>query len=162
MSGLDLMATASRLRDCVCPVLEAQGWTGTCCVWPGADAAWDSCCENGGQFWVTVKSGYATSIFPAQDQLPSQCGRDQLAVFYELGVLRCVAGAEADCDRKEDDAARVMGDFQALLEGVTCCFDDDHADWVLAGFTFLGPSGGCAGSTLSIIVNEHYPCCEES
>lgn len=164
---LDLFARAAALADCLCTALEAQTysteaakWVGECCVWPGAEVAFDSCCENGGQAWVAVQGGGVTAEFPDVTSAPFDCRSETLAVTYEIGVLRCVcAGVTCGCDRKEADAANVILDFQAMLQGVACCLNEGDIEWAMQSFQFIGPEGGCAGSSMLIAVREPMPCC---
>lgn len=170
----DPMTIASQLMACVCAELEAPrgeettpGWEGTCCVRPGGDVPWDSCCEGGGQAWVVLKSGYPTTNFPVGDTTGSTvCGNlTSIAAVFEVGVLRCVCFDLCDCDTSEDNAAKVFGDMTAVLRGINCCLadttDDDCGDigWRMNGFEMLGPKGGCGGSKFDVVVNMNYPCC---
>lgn len=166
MAQLDLFARASQLADCLCSALQEQEypseeaqWQGECCVWPAAEVAFDNCCEKGGQGWVTVQGGGIAGEFPDINSAPSDCTQT-LAVTYEIGVLRCVcAEATCGCDRKEADAANVILDFQAMLKGISCCLNEGDDEWVMQSFQFIGPEGGCAGSSMLITIREPMPCC---
>lgn len=172
----DPMTIAGQLMGCVCDSLEAPrgedetpGWEGTCCVRPGGDVSWDSCCENGGQAWVVLKRGYPTTEFPVIDTTNatvcySQTGLS-MAMVFEVGVLRCVCWDLCDCDKSEENAANVFGDMTAVLKGINCCLsaftDEDCGDigWRLNGFEMLGPKGGCGGSKFEVVIDMKYPCC---
>lgn len=174
MVSLDLAALVVRLKTCVCAALVGPDednplWTGQCCIWPSSQVAWDNCCESGGQAWVALQSGVPTSRFPAADTSPIICSSRNLAFTIEVGVIRCVnAEPDTDCDVKEDDVANVIADFQAILSGVVCCLGDDADEcaynWTISNIAFRGPDGGCAGSTITLIVEQPFPCCpiEES
>lgn len=174
MAGLDLATLLVSLKNCVCSSLvgpdpETPRWTGDCCIWPSSQVAWDNCCEGGGQAWVALQSGVPTSRFPAADTTPIICSNRRLAFTIEVGVIRCVnAEPDTDCSVKEADVADIIADFQAVLAGIVCCLGDDSGDcpfdWTVANIAFRGPEGGCAGSTISIIVSQPFPCCptEES
>jgi hypothetical protein len=168
----DPMAIAADLSDCICAALkdEARGtdvWAGTCCVRPGSSVPWDSCCDDGGQAWVVMTTGYPTTAFPTQNPTTPETscsGLVSLAVNFEIGVLRCVPMDMGDCDTSEESAAKLFGDLQALLLGVNCCFsaaedEDEGLGWRLNGFEMLGPLGGCGGAKINIVVHTEYPCC---
>lgn len=170
--AFDPMAIAADLAQCICLALKDEGrgdevWEGECCVRPGAEVAWDSCCDNGGQAWVVLKNGFPTTIFPIPDPMTSEtsCARGtvSLGLNFEVGVLRCVCWDQCDCDTAEANASKLFGDLQAVLRGINCCFSaaDDDCDlgWRLNGFEMVGPEGGCGGSKVNIVVNTGYPCC---
>lgn len=170
--AFDPFTIAADLADCVCAALKdvARGeeiWAGECCVRPGTEVAWDSCCEGGGQAWVVLKTGFPTTVFPIPDSTTSEtsCARGtiSLALNFEIGVLRCVCVDGCNCDAMEADAAALFGDLQAVLRGINCCFaaatDDCDSGWRMNGFEMLGPQGGCGGSKVNIVVNTSYPCC---
>jgi hypothetical protein len=171
--AFDPLAIAADLSDCVCAALKDVGrgesaWVGECCVRPGSQVAWDSCCEGGGQAWVVLTSGFPTTSFPLLDStsVETTCtsGLTSLGLNFEIGVLRCV-NTEVDCDQFEADAANLFGDLQALLRGVNCCFSaaadstDGELGWRLNSFEMLGPLGGCGGAKVNITVHTDYPCC---
>lgn len=172
MAVLDLFSLAGQVSDCVCAALRAEradgiSWEGTCCVWPGAAVAFESCCEDGGQAWVVVQSADPTTTFPQADPTGLSGCRSMhtLAVKMEVGVLRCVCADDCDCDAKEESAAAVLSDLQAVLTGLQCCFGDGNgpcsgSDWRLLNFSLIGPDGGCAGSRFAIVVEAPMPCCQ--
>lgn len=166
------LAIAADLAQCVEVALkdEARGedaWVGQCCVRPGSQVAWDTCCENQGQAWVVLKTGHPTTTFPTMDtRHPATIcseGVVSLVLTFEIGVLRCVCAADCDCDTVEAEAARAFGDLGAVFKAINCCFDaaEDCGDpgWRLNTFEMVGPSGGCAGSTVSLSVHTELPCC---
>lgn len=167
--ALDIMATAQSISECVCAALRDTGdWVGTCCVYPGASVPWDSCCEKGGQAWVAMLAGYPTRRFPAQDATSgiTRCTDGHtLAVRFEVGVLRCACVDNCDCTKREQNAALVFGDLEAVLAGLSCCFAEESTsacgdlDWRLLNFNLTGPQGGCVGSRVEIVVNLPAPCC---
>lgn len=171
--AFDPFTIAADLAQCVCAALkdEARGedvWAGECCVRPGSQVSWDTCCEDGGQAWVTLLSGYPTTSFPTIDTSTSETscsnGLITLGLVFEVGILRCVcANAVCDCDTMEDNASKIFGDLQAALRGINCCFSapDDGCDrgWRMNNFELIGPEGGCAGVKINLTVNTRYPCC---
>lgn len=173
--AVTLFDIMSAVSDCVCAELAKPrnggtepGWTGDCCVFPGTSVSFDSCCENGGQSWVTVKGGHPSTNFP--DPEPTRetiCAEiHTMAVRLEVGVIRCVCFDMCDCEVKEDNALNVIQDYEAVIRGLRCCFDEDATGicgdraWRLNSFEFIGPEGGCAGSKVEIIVAVAAPCCE--
>jgi hypothetical protein len=169
--ALDLITIASNLSECVCAALKAaehpadvngveNTWDGDCCIWPGGQVAYDTCCDfdtgKGGQAWVVLQGGSIAGK-------TSPCRLGSLLQTIEVGVLRCVGTTECGCDCKEQSALDVMIDFQAMLQAVLCCFYDaeeetcdiiDNIRW-----RFIGPEGGCAGSAITFTVQTDTPCC---
>lgn len=167
--AFDPFAIAADLAQCVCTALKAESrgedvWTGECCVRPGSQVAWDSCCEGGGQAWVVMLTGFPTTRFPLQDGATADpnCGVISFGLNFEVGVLRCASGS-TECDTMEAEAAKAFGDLQALLIGLNCCFgaadEDGDRGWRLNSVAMVGPEGGCVGSKITITVNTEYPCC---
>lgn len=168
--AMNLFKIAYDLADCICEALKAPRadgvtWEGECCVVPGNNVAWDSCCEGGGQAWVMIPDGYPSTSFPTNDPtgLALTCnGVQTFAVNVEVGVLRCVCNDFCDCEQEEANALAVFSDLEALLTGVMCCFSADGdcgLDWRVQSFALVGPQGGCAGSTVSLVVDAGRPCC---
>lgn len=177
---MNLFDVAAELATCVCEALKrgadgtpgerANGtrWDGDCCVVPGNNVAWDSCCEKGGQAWVLIPDGFPTTSFPAADPtgLRLTCnGIQTFAVNIEVGVLRCVCFDMCNCEKKEQNALAVFSDLEAVLTGIMCCFnadsDDCKLDWRIQSFRTLGPEGGCAGSAVTLVVDAGRPCCPD-
>lgn len=174
--ALSLIDIASKLSDCICTALreavhpaDLEGvqhpWDGDCCIWPGSQVAYDTCCENAGQAWVVFQNGWLTDSFPRQDSggPPAPCRTDSVAQTIEVGVLRCVGVESCGCDCREQSALDVFIDFQALLQGVLCCFYDEMEEECssVSGikWRFIGPEGGCAGSAITFTVQADTPCC---
>lgn len=170
--GFNPFAIAADLAQCVESALKAEDrgedvWAGECCVRPGSQVAWDTCCEGAGQAWVVMQTGYPTTTFPIMDTATSETscttGIVSLVLNFEIGVLRCVCADGCDCDDHELAASRIMGDLGAILNALNCCFqaatDDCDKGWRLNMMEMLGPQGGCAGVKVHIAVNTDYPCC---
>lgn len=172
---MTLMDIAVQLSECICAALraaehpvdihgDAHPWDGECCIWPGAEVAFDNCCEGNGQAWVALQNGWLTDQYPRQDSgSPAPCKNDSMAQTIEVGVLRCVGTGNCDCDCKEQNAIDIIIDFEALLQGVICCFWDQQAEdcGSVEGirWKFIGPQGGCAGSSITFTVQAGTPCC---
>ena len=172
--ALSLIDTAMSLSDCISAALKSQehpvddngvshNWDGDVCIWPGSQVAYDSCCDTKGQAWVVLGAGFLTNNYPQQGGQPAPCRTDSVAQTIEVGVLRCVGTLECGCVCKEQGALDVMLDFQALLQGVLCCFYDSEEEncGSISGvrWRFIGPQGGCAGSAITFTVQADTPCC---
>lgn len=172
---LSLIDIAAQLSDCICTALRAanhpadangrqNNWDGDCCILPGSRVAYDSCCDGHGQAWVVLGDGFLTDRYPNPDSgIPAPCKNDSVSQTIEVGVLRCVGALDGGCDAKEQSALDVMIDFQALLQGVVCCFWDEQEEdcGSIEGirWRFIGPEGGCAGSAITFTVRANTPCC---
>lgn len=171
MGLLDPFTTATKLTDCICPVLKSEdreedAWTGHCCVWPGNSSSLASCCESGGSLSVNVVNGWPTTTFPNQEARPWKCNMLSWATVYEIKVNRCVGFTtdDCDCECKERGAYRVLGDLRAVLQGIVCCFsaDDDIdtcAQYVINGWQILPAEGGCSGVQVTVTVETDPICC---
>lgn len=169
MGLFDPFTTAANLADCICPVLKSEdrgedAWSGSCCVWPGSSVPSINCCENGGQLSVVVLNGFPTESFPIPLSIPKNCGTMNWATVYEVKVTRCVpVKLDCDCECKEQAAARILGDLQAVLQGIVCCFtqpdDDDCAQFVINGYRILPALGGCSGVVATVTAETDSICC---
>jgi hypothetical protein len=161
---MTLAEIMAELSDCICTQLTLVGWDGECCIWPGTNVSFDSCCETGGQAWIVVKNAYPTTNFPRADSgTQMRCGTSSIAQVIEVGVIRCVCADLCNCLQKEIDANKVLNEAEALLKGVWCCLGDDDCDvaWSFTSLNYIGPEGGCAGSRITLVVELPAPCCEE-
>lgn len=152
---------AQALLTCACSALGAQDppWEGECCVVQN-EPEYDSCCNDdngvGGQLWVKWLRTYPTSVLPAEDPTAdiTRCNL-QWAVLFEVGVVRCVCWDMCDCALKGENAAKVMKDAQALLNGLVCCFAQGGCTG-LQGRVITQESidmeTGCAGSKITLAV----------
>lgn len=159
MSG-EIFERAMSLAECICAALtdEARGedvWAGDCCVWPGGNVPWDNCCEGRGQAWVSILTG-APKAGPATPN----CITGSQDVIYEIGAIRCVGlGLNCDCDCMEIGARRVMGDLEAIIKAVACCFDPDVCDMpnILSWETVR--QAGCAGVKVRVSIGNDFSVC---
>lgn len=173
--ALDLVSMTTSLAECICASLKAaehpedangvaNNWDGDCCIWPGSQVAYDTCCEGRGQAWVVLQNGWLTDNYPRPESGRSApCKVNSVAQTIEVGVLRCVGTMECGCTCKEQGALDVTIDFQALLQGVLCCFFDQEEEdcGSVQGikWRFIGPEGGCAGSAITFTIQADTPCC---
>lgn len=161
---MDLYQIANNLLQCACIALGQQDppWEGECCVQPGI-VSLDSCCETGGQAWARILRTYPTTTFPRPDETvdPALCHSVSWATQIEIGVSRCVCFDMCDCEVKSENAQKVIGDAQALLRGVLCCFSEgacSDMEYRILSQEMFGPQGTCAGSRLTVAVLD-YICC---
>lgn len=173
MALFNPFGVAANLVDCLCAALKSEDrdeedrWDGSCCIWPGGGRVPSvECCEGRGQLSVRVQNGYPTTNFPTQSSTAPECGASLLsmATVYEVKATRCVGlSTGCDCDCLELNAARLLGDLQAMLQGVACCFEpsgsDDCTRYVLNSWQLLEPTGGCSGVVMSITVESDGICC---
>lgn len=117
---------------------------------PGAEVAWDGCCD--GQLWgrvVTISPGGVQPI--KANGLP--CGIGHWDVTLALGIIRCVGvvndkGKPPTAERITNDGAQMLADLAALQEVITCLgFTRTVVAW-----TPVGPQGGCAGGEWTFTV----------
>ncbi|MFB9476984.1 hypothetical protein ACFFR3_46470 [Nonomuraea salmonea] len=164
---------AAKLLECLCAELEASlaGPVCRCCVVPGAGyPPMDGCmCECGGgqgQAWTRVSRMFPTSQrFPAplQEAPPTCFLPGSWAVELEAGVYRCAAtmaedGTPPSCEEVDRDARVVLDDAAAIRRAVMCCFAAQSRVVVPGQWQAIGPSGGCQGGVMTLLV-QAYDCC---
>lgn len=163
---------ARSLLDCACAEL-----VGTCptrhCVVPGLPSFEDCCAgERGGQLTVHVVRRYPSRQFPTPDfGSPSNCRAPWVVVQYQLTVVRCSPVGDArgpTCEALDTTAQGTMRDLERVWKGVACCLEDRETvqqllrgayQWVFGNQEAVEPQGGCAGSTLDVLVGM-LPCLE--
>lgn len=157
-----LLAITRELRECLCATLARYGRPVChCCLYhgrtpPPADDCGCDCEVGQGRGWVRVVQ-LTTSSSSAIVTPP--CNVWRWKATLELGVYRCVTVPEdgvADCGVQSAEAVAGWTDLLALRDVVACCRTEggaleDAIVEVLSGDP-LGPSGGCAGSTLTFTV----------
>lgn len=177
MARFDPFTTAASLVDCICAALKSDlrdkedRWNGECCIFPGGNPpASLQCCEGGGVLSVNIQSGAPTTRFPAPDGTADGCGQaiKGMATNYVIKSTRCVGlpSIECGCDCREKNAYRLLGDLDAMLSGIACCFkpSDNEYDctaYVLNSWSLLPASGGCSGVLINITVESDGVCCPE-
>jgi hypothetical protein len=146
------------------------GRPGRACVVPGA-IAWDDCTCEGGQLAVSVGRYYRSAAFPTEGAGPEPCAVAFLAATILVQVIRCAPQPEGQatapsCEALEAAAAQVSADAWLVREGVHCRLqeldDDEELEaYQLGGQPVVGPSGGCVGSELVVVVALGDVCCPE-
>jgi hypothetical protein len=148
---------------------------GRACVVPGAQVAWDDCCD--GQLAVAVTRTYLSDNFPieygAGGAVAGPCAPAWLVADLFVQVIRCTptldeSGAPPDCQALDAAADQLAADGWAVRKGVSCRLGaladaDQLVDWRVGVQQSLGPEGGCAGSQLQLLVCLDNACqCQDS
>lgn len=128
---------------------------------PGAQVAWDNCCEDGsgssgGQLWVRAVNVYPG--FPRQEN-DLKCAPRLYTAVLEVGVVRCAhtlddQGNPPTEQEMTEDTTRIMEDMEDMLSGMNENFDWAH---IVGQWVPVGPDGGCAGGQWSVSVRLQ-PC----
>lgn len=157
-----LFDLAAEILACARAELEltSAGAPERSCVHVG-EVAHDDCCDPpGGQLSVTITRVYPSSSFPDDDSttLPP-CGPPFAAVDLTVQIVRCAPGMSDDgkpptCAEIEAGARVAYLDARAIWKGVRCCLMAMPLDRtsVVGEQTFIGPEGGCQGSSLTITI----------
>lgn len=134
-----LSSVENLLADCDRPV-------GLVTLAPGADVAWDNCCDGGGELWTRV-----ISIAP-QPATAQPCDITDLEVSVGVGVVRCMHGLNDEgfptAEQMTGDTLAMTADADVLLRAIR---DWDPGKYVhqkslnVLNGTPLGPSGFCGG-----------------
>ncbi len=122
---------------------------------PGAEVAWDSCCD--GQLWVRVVGVEdASSLLNARPGADGSCSPVAWLVTLGVGVLRCSPsvddrGRVPAAGALTENARELVADMEALVRALTCRIETPLRSLAWAP---LGPEGGCAGGewTFSVVV----------
>lgn len=156
---MTLFETLTNLATCLCAQIEADGGPEPCfCgVIPG-DAAVPSyagnCQDQCGMAWVRLMSSYPSSGVGNVNSLPGNCASEADAVI-EVGLVRCMPQGNAfgDGPTPADLLAAAdlqMAGLQTMKTAIVCCPGYSSKDWVLGGYTPLGPTGGLVGGTWTV------------
>lgn len=163
---------ARSLLDCACAELAETCPTRHCVV-PGLPS-FEDCCEGErhGQLTVHVVRRYPSRQFPTPDfGSPQNCDAPWVVAQYQLTIVRCypTSGAHGpSCEALDATAQRTTLDLERVWKGVACCLKDRETveallrggyQWVFGNQESVEPQGGCAGSTLDVLVGMH-PCLE--
>lgn len=119
---------------------------GRAALYPGAEVAWDDCCD--GQLWLRVVDVVPSGL----DQRPSAnpCPPPMWRVTFGLGVLRCVGVVDDNGDapspaRLTADTLQSTADRAALARAIQCGFGEILGRVTFVRWLPLGPMGACAG-----------------
>ena len=134
-------------------------------VAPGAEVAWDACCEGSGQLWVRVVSVTdAGAVQPVRVLADgTRCALPGWVVTVGVGVLRCSPvvddrGRAPSADALTENASQLLADMDALAGVIVCAGLQGWSDLL---WTPLGPEGGCAGGEWTFDVRLPSCPCEE-
>lgn len=113
---------------------------------PGAQVAWDDCCD--GQLWARV-----VSIVPSGSSTrgASPCVTPTFLATLELGIIRCAAvmGTKGQAPTAEAitlDGLLGLSDMTALAETLNC----NPSVRTMEKWTPAGPQGGCFGGSWTL------------
>lgn len=117
---------------------------------PGAEVAWDACCD--GQLWVRVASVEDATPLVANGRSAQSCGPLAWLVTFGLGVLRCSPsvddrGRVPPAESLTDNARQLVADMQGLARALACSGGVSGRSQL---WTPLGPEGGCAGGEWTV------------
>lgn len=160
---------ARALLDCICLALNSTsaGCPSRSCIVPGAEIEFVNCCgsKNGGQLTINLESVYNSRQFPVPDTVANNCDAPYEVAAYSVTILRCSPSGDIDhaptCEALEAAAFTTFVDQRVVREAVQCCLSDTSAFESVAGFDYrwvldenptIGPEGGCAGSTLRVLI----------
>lgn len=124
---------------------------------PGAQVAWDNCCDDGagvgGQLWVRCMGIWPTTSFP-QKAKNQNCGTRIMTAQLAVGAIRCVhtindQGIPPSGAQMTGDAVKIMQDADDMFEGIRDNFGHPH---VVDQWSPLGPDGGCGGGEWQLFV----------
>lgn len=144
------------------------GVPGRVCIYPG-DVAWDEC--ECGMLALSTSRIFGSQTFP-NEGIPgvglSNCGLPYMVAELDITMLRCVPGPiqqrPPSCDKLAAATQIMYDDAFAVWQGTLCCLREMKAqgfiaEYAMAAQSFVGPQGGCAGSTMSIQLGYIGPCC---
>lgn len=124
----------------------------------------DQCCL--GEAYVKFTTEYPSSTFPQPDEGPvsTPCQLTQMAVNYEMGVIRCIR-EEPDCTESSEKFRMQAADSEAMYAAV-CCWQkrvkkeiDRGSKWFASGAETAGPDGGCLMTTMLVQSSRRGPAC---
>lgn len=159
--------TLRAVLACLCEQLREDGRpVCRCCPYfgdkpPPADDCQCECAGGTGRAWVRLvelNTKPPMSSTGSRTASGAACGPGSVGWFatIEMGVYRCVDIPDdgiGDCDTQSREASAGWADAASLRRVVSCCeaLEDRDADDVR--WRPSGPSGGCAGSTLTFTIN---------
>lgn len=166
-----MWSTLERIRDCAFEGMTSTpaGAPARSCVVPG-EIVWDECtCGMLAVSWRVMGTGAAFPILDAEVPL-SNCAARVMIVAVTIASLRCASSPDDNgngptCAQLEADAYQLLADSVAVRDMVTCCLRDLHDTFAIAEFAIgqtlpAGPEGGCAGSTLDLMIGfTRGDCC---
>jgi hypothetical protein len=150
------------LATCLCSQIKDAGGPELCfCgVVPGASAimeyAGDDCSAESGMAWVRLMAAYPADGVGVPSETAGNCGAS-IGLDIELGIMRKVE--VPDADGTPPDAASLLAasllaaqDILTMRRAVACCAALPNKDYILSGYTPMGPMGGMVGGWWTLAV----------
>lgn len=107
------------------------------------------------QAWVRLGTAYPSDGFAGdqQQQQPGNC-TSGLGIDVEIGILRCFPMPEDGAGPSESEIADAFdlqtSDMLTMWRAVNCCTDLPNSEFILTGYTPIGPQGGLIGGSWGI------------
>lgn len=131
------------------------------------DIAWDDC--QCGQLVITEERRFPSRAFPLEEiDHTAECGEPWLVIVFTLSLTRCVpVGDDAGNPPSVADlsvaAAQLSRDMNLVRPAVLCCLSEVYdANQIFAfqlgAMEIVGPSGGCAGFDMTIMIGYTNDC----
>jgi hypothetical protein len=148
--------------------LTPAGVPNRVCIYPG-DVAWDEC--ECGMLALTTSRIFGSQTFPnegIQGVGLSTCGLPYMVANLDITILRCAPPPREKrpptCAALAASSRTMYEDAFAVWQGTLCCLREMRAqgflaEYAMAAQTFVGPQGGCVGSTMTINLGYLGPCC---
>jgi len=169
VDGPTLYGLAHTLLQCARFELDACDAPPTRTYVTTGEIVWDDCCADGGQLVVSIKRTFNTDTFPATVATPLVCQNWEAAADLEVQIVRCAPtynddGEPPTTEQLNESALLVINDAAAVRRGVTCCLLSmldagvEITDAIVNEQSFVGPQGGCVGSSLFITIGVLEVC----
>ena len=135
-------------------------------VTPG-EIAWDEC--QCGQLVIAEQRRFPSRDFPTEEvDHTAECGEPWLVVDMQLSLTRCVPTMDANGNPAmiaalSESARQLSLDMTRLRRAVYCCLSALYDGNSLEAFQLgpqevVGPSGGCGGSILQVLIGYTNDC----
>lgn len=150
------------LADCLCAQIETDERPPVCfCgVIPGEAVIADGIdgCADGlcGIAWVRLVSAQHVVGVGVRDERAGNCG-SEVGMEVELGILRCYPinedGSPLSIEEQAAAAEVQFMDTDTICRAVMCCPSLQSKDFIMRGYTPMGPLGGVVGGywTISMV-----------
>lgn len=167
-TSLNHYVNVTGIAECITERLATTeaGVPNRVCIYPG-DVAWDAC-ECGMLALTTTRITPSSSFPPGGPEVIIDCGIPYLVASLEISILRCIP---LGTDKRPPTCAQLgtatriqYEDAFAVWQGTLCCLRTMRDTGFVQEFsmgvqTFIGPQGGCGGSTLNVDLGYLGPCC---
>lgn len=151
----DLLTT---LAACLCEQIDKSDDPPTCfCgVIPGDVAVGEyagDCDDVCGMAWVRLVSAYPATGVGVPNDTVGNCSAS-LGMDIELGIMRCHPVHEDGSGMTDGELAEVTrlqtSDMMTMWRAVVCCDALNTKDYILSGYTPMGPMGGLVGGAFTV------------